>query len=150
MDDFSIQPGVANFFGLVGAEANAVAPGKRPLSSMSPTIVLKVGRPQIALGAAGGPRIISAVLLELVNMLDLGMGPAEALRAPRIHQQWAPDELVVDKTLPDKVKAALRARGHTLKEASGLGVSQIVARFAADNRFVGAADPRVNGKAAGW
>ena len=150
MDDFSIQPGVANFFGLVGAEANAVAPGKRPLSSMSPTIVLKESRPIIALGAAGGPKIISDVVLELVYMLDLGMGPAEALRQPRIHHQWAPDELVVDKTLPEKIKAALAARGHKLIESSGMGISQIVARSADGLGFVGAADPRVPGKAAGW
>src|SRR6266478_814839 len=79
MDDFSVLPGVANFFGLVGAEANAVAPGKRPLSSMSPTIVFRNGQPIIALGAAGGPNIISDVVLELVAMLDLGLDPAEAL-----------------------------------------------------------------------
>src|SRR5205085_666638 len=97
MDDFSIQPGVANFFGLVGAEANAVAPGKRPLSSMSPTIVLKDGKPLIALGAAGGPKIISDVVIALVGMLDLGLSPAEALAKPRIHHQWSPDELMVEE-----------------------------------------------------
>jgi gamma-glutamyltranspeptidase/glutathione hydrolase len=117
---------------------------------MSPTIVLKEGRPIIALGAAGGPKIISDVVLELVYMLDLGMGPAEALRQPRIHHQWAPDELVVDKTLPEKIKAALAARGHKLIESPGLGISQIVARSADGLGFVGAADPQVPGKAAGW
>lgn len=81
MDDFSIQPGVPNAFGLIGAEANAVGPGKRPLSSMTPTIVLKRGKPVIAVGAAGGPKIISAVLQELIALLDLGMSPTEALAA---------------------------------------------------------------------
>ncbi|HVV02327.1 MAG TPA: gamma-glutamyltransferase, partial [Verrucomicrobiae bacterium] len=83
MDDFSVQPGVRNFFGLVGAEANAVAPGKRPLSSMSPTIALRDGKPVIAIGAAGGPTIITSVLLGLVDMIDLGQDGATALRQPR-------------------------------------------------------------------
>ena len=150
MDDFSIQPGVTNFFGLIGAEANAVAPGKRPLSSMSPTIVLKDGKPLLALGAAGGPRIISQVLLELVGVLDLGMTPAEALAQPRIHHQWFPDELVVEETLPLAVQTALTERGHKLKVMPWMGVSQIVARSADGRGFVGAADPRVGGLAAGW
>ena len=150
MDDFSVEPGVANYFGLVGAEANAVAPGKRPLSSMSPTIVLKEGKPVIALGAAGGPKIISAVLLELVAMLDLGQTPQQAVAAPRIHQQWSPDELMFEKTLPQGVQSALAARGHRLKEMPVGSNSQIVARGADGRGFVGAADPRGGGSAAGW
>jgi gamma-glutamyltranspeptidase/glutathione hydrolase len=150
MDDFSAQPGVANYFGLVGAEANAVAPGKRPLSSMSPTIVLKDGNPLIALGAAGGPKIISAVLIELVHMLDLGETPQQAVAAPRIHQQWSPDELMFEKTLPEPVQTALSARGHKLKEIPHGSTSQIVARSADGKGFVGAADPRGGGSAAGW
>ena len=150
MDDFSVQPGVPNFFGLIGAEANAVAPGKRPLSSMSPTIVFKDGQPIIALGAAGGPKIISAVLQELVGMLDLGLTPAQALAAPRIHQQWSPDELVVEKALPAKLQAALTQHGHKIKQEKALAVSQIVARSADGKGFVGAADPRAGGNAAGW
>ena len=150
MDDFSAQPGVANYFGLVGAEANAVAPGKRPLSSMSPTIVLKDGQPIIALGAAGGPKIISAVLLELVGMLDLGQTPQQAVAAPRIHQQWSPDELMFEKALPEAVQSALAARGHKLKEIPAGATSQIVARSADGKGFVGAADPRGGGAAEGW
>lgn len=150
MDDFSTQPGVANYFGLVGAEANAVAPGKRPLSSMSPTLVLKDGKPIIALGAAGGPKIISAVLLELVGMLDLGQTPQQAVAAPRIHQQWSPDELMFEKALPEAVQSALAARGHKLKEIPNGSTSQIVARSADGQGFVGAADPRGGGTAEGW
>jgi gamma-glutamyltranspeptidase/glutathione hydrolase len=150
MDDFSAQPGVANYFGLIGAEANAVAPGKRPLSSMSPTIVLKNDQPIISLGAAGGPRIISAVLLELVAMLDLGLTPAEALAKPRIHDQWFPDELTVERTLPLRLQAALTGRGHKVKVLPSMAVSQIVARSPDGKSFVGAADPRAAGKAAGW
>jgi gamma-glutamyltranspeptidase/glutathione hydrolase len=150
MDDFSIQPGVPNAFGLIGAEANCVASGKRPLSSMSPTIVLKNGKPIIALGAAGGPRIITSVLMELVDMLDLGMTPREAIAAPRIHHQWSPGELMVEKALPDNLRSALEQRGHTVKELNSFAVSHIVARSADGKGFVGAADPRAGGNAAGW
>ena len=150
MDDFSAQAGVPNAFGLIGAEANAVAPGKRPLSSMTPTIVLKNGEPILALGAAGGPKIISAVLQELVSLLDLGMTPAAALAAPRIHQQWSPDEVMAEKALPEPLKTALAQRGHQVKELNSFSVSQIVARSRDGKSFVGAADPRATGNAAGW
>lgn len=151
MDDFSIQPGVRNAFGLIGAEANAVAPGKRPLSSMSPTIVFDGRKPIIALGAAGGPKIISAVLQELVAMLDLGMTPVEALAAPRIHHQWSPDELMVERRLPEALQTALTQRGHNVKELNALSVSQIVARSTDGKSFIGAADPRAgSGSAKGW
>ncbi|MGC3959543.1 MAG: gamma-glutamyltransferase [Verrucomicrobiota bacterium] len=150
MDDFSVQPGVANHFGLIGAEANAVAPGKRPLSSMSPTLVLQNGKPIIAIGAAGGPKIISAVLVQLVAMLDLGMTPQEVIALPRIHQQWSPDELMVEKTLPANAKTALGQRGHVVKELNALSVAHTVARSADGKSFVGAADPRAGGQAEGW
>jgi gamma-glutamyltranspeptidase/glutathione hydrolase len=150
MDDFSIQPGVKNYFGLIGDHANAVTPGKRPLSSMTPTLVLKDGKPLIALGAAGGPKIISQMVLELVWQLDFGMSPAEALAQPRIHHQWFPNELMVEKSLPGKLQAGLARRGHKLKQMPSMGVSQIVARSPDGQGFVGAADPRAGGSAAGW
>ncbi len=121
MDDFSIQPGVSNYFGLIGGHANAVAPRKRPLSCMSPTLVLKDGKPIIALGAAGGPKIISQVVLQLVSLLDSGMSPAEALAQPRVHHQWSPQELMVEKTLPDKLQVGLARRGHKLKKLAADG-----------------------------
>jgi len=150
MDDFSIQPWVTNYFGLIGADANAVAPGKRPLSSMSPTLVLKDGQPIIALGAAGGPKIISQVVLELVGMLDWGLSPAQALAQPRIHHQWFPDVLMVERTLPRKLQAGLVQRGHKLKILPSMGVSQIVGRSPDGAAFVGAADLRAGGNAQGW
>ncbi len=150
MDDFSIQPGVSNYFGLIGGHANAVAPGKRPLSSMSPTLVLKDGNPIIALGAAGGPKIISQVELALVCLLDLGMSPEETLAQPRIHHQWSPNQLMIEKGLPSRVQAGLACRGHKLKKLPAMGVSQIVARSPDGKGFVGAADPRAGGNAAGW
>jgi gamma-glutamyltranspeptidase/glutathione hydrolase len=150
MDDFSVQPGVANHFGLVGAEANAVAPGKRPLSSMSPTIVLKNGKPIIAIGAAGGPKIISTVFTELVAMIDLGKTSEEALAAPRIHHQWSPDQLMVEKALSEDLKRALEKRGHKVSELNALSVSHIVSRSPDGKTFVGDADPRSGGNAKGW
>jgi gamma-glutamyltranspeptidase/glutathione hydrolase len=150
MDDFSVQPGVANYFGLVGAEANAVAPGKRPLSSMSPTIVLRNGAPVLALGAAGGPKIITAVATVLVGTLDLGLPPDAAVAAPRIHHQWSPDALMFEPGLPEGMQAALQSRGHTLKALPTLSVVQVVARRGDGKVFVGAADPRGGGTADGW
>lgn len=150
MDDFSAEPGKPNHFKLIGAEANAIAPGKRPLSSMSPTLVLKDGRPILALGAAGGPTIITQVVLALVAILDLGQTPAEALAQPRFHQQWRPDEVRVERALPAAVRAALTARGHALAEETTFGVSHLVGRSADGQSFVGAADPRAGGLAAGW
>jgi gamma-glutamyltranspeptidase/glutathione hydrolase len=150
MDDFSLQPGVTNSFGLIGAEANAIAPGKRPLSSMSPTLVLKDGVPIIALGAAGGPKIISQVVLELVGMLDLGMSPQAALRQPRIHHQWFPDRLVAEASLPGVLQEHLRQRGHVIELSPQMGVSQIAARAKDGDGFIGAADPRAGGTADGW
>lgn len=150
MDDFSTQPGTANFFGLVSAEANAVAPGKRPLSSMAPTIVLQNGKPILALGAAGGPTIISQVVLSLINILDLGMPPELAISQPRIHHQWSPDQLSVEKTLSGSLQTSLKKRGHKLSTTAAMGVTQIIARDLDGTGFTGVADPRAQGKAAGW
>jgi gamma-glutamyltranspeptidase/glutathione hydrolase len=150
MDDFSAQPGVANAFGLVGAEANAVAPGKRPLSSMSPTLVFKGKKPILALGAAGGPKIISTVLSELVLMLDLGFTPQQAVSNPRIHHQWSPNTLVVEDTLPQPVRDDLKKRGHQIEVKNAISTSQIIGLSKDGKSFSGGADPRVGGSAAGW
>jgi gamma-glutamyltranspeptidase/glutathione hydrolase len=149
MDDFSAQPGQPNAFGLVGAEANAIAPGKRPLSSMSPTIVLRGAQPVMTVGAAGGPTIISQVLIALLRRLDLAAPLEECVGGPRFHHQWAPDELRVERGLPLAVQGELRARGHTLKLVDGMGVTQAIAWDAARELFQGVSDPRVPGLAAG-
>jgi gamma-glutamyltranspeptidase/glutathione hydrolase len=117
---------------------------------MSPAIVFKDGQPIIGLGCAGGPKIITTVLQEIVEMIDLGQTPKQAVAAPRIHEQWSPDELYVEKKLPDDLKKALVARGHKLVELPVSAVSQIVARSPDGKSFVGAADPRSNGTAEGW
>src|SRR6185369_2032458 len=111
MDDFSAQPGATNFFGLVGAEANAVGPGKRPLSSMSPTIVLREGKPILAVGAAGGPTIISQTVLALTGVLDLGLTLDTALAQPRLHHQWRPDEVRLEERAPAVVRDHLTKLG---------------------------------------
>lgn len=144
MDDFSIQPGVANAFGLLGAEANAVAANKRPLSSMSPTIVLKDGKPILAVGAAGGPTIISQTLLAILHVVDFGVGARDALAQVRFHHQWRPDELRVEKRLPEGVRAELSRRGHRVVVAESLGAAQAVA-VDARGEFIGVADPRGEG-----
>ncbi|HMH98040.1 MAG TPA: gamma-glutamyltransferase, partial [Bradyrhizobium sp.] len=112
LDDFTAAPGASNAYGLVGFEANLPGPGKRPLSSMSPTIVLKDGKPVLVTGSPGGSRIISAVLQVIVDVLDYDMDVAVAVAAPRVHHQWLPDEVRVERGFPDDTLAALRAKGH--------------------------------------
>lgn len=151
MDDFAVAPGVPNAFKLVGAEANAIAPGKRPLSSMSPTIVLKDGKPILSVGAAGGPTIISQTLQNLVNILDLKMGVKESLAAPRLHHQWSPDELRIEREAGKALREGLGKRGHRLSvSGAGIGVSQAVMWDEAAKSFRAAHDPRIPGKADGW
>jgi gamma-glutamyltranspeptidase/glutathione hydrolase len=149
MDDFSIQPGVANAFGLVGADANAVAPRKRPLSSMCPTIVLKDGNPILSVGAAGGPTIISQTLLAIIHTIDFGLPLDQALAASRFHHQWKPDELRIEKSVSTTVRQELAARGHKVQVVDSIGACQAVAMSADQRTLVGAHDPRVEGKAAG-
>ena len=103
LDDFTAAPGASNAYGLVGFEANLPGPGKRPLSSMSPTIVLKNGRPVLVTGSPGGSRIISAVLQVIVNVLDYHMDIAAAVAAPRLHHQWLPDEVRIEQGFPDDI-----------------------------------------------
>ncbi|WEJ86663.1 gamma-glutamyltransferase [Kluyvera intermedia] len=141
MDDFSAKPGVPNVYGLVGGDANAVGPKKRPLSSMSPTIVVKDGKTWLVTGSPGGSRIITTVLQMVVNTVDFGMNVAEATNAPRFHHQWLPDELRVEKGFsPDTLKL-LEGKGQkvVLKEAMGSTQSIMVGP---DGTLYGASDPR--------
>lgn len=148
MDDFSIEPGVPNAFKLIGAEANAIAPGKRPLSSMSPAIVLRDGRPILSLGAAGGPTIISQTVINLVGVLDLGLPLDAALAQPRFHQQWQPDELRIENTWTDRTLERLMELGHRLNVVPHSGASNAVGFF--DGKFIGVSEPRVPGEALAW
>ena len=128
MDDFTIKPGVANLFGLVQGTANAIAPGKRPLSSMSPTLVLRNGRVAMVLGSPGGSRIITITLEVLLNVIDYGMEPQEAVNATRIHHQWLPDVLAAEPyALSADTVQALQARGYTVIEQSPWGAAELIA-----------------------
>lgn len=149
MDDFSAQPGKPNAFGLVGAENNAVAPLKRPLSSMSPTIVLKDGEPVMTVGAAGGPKIITQALLAIVRRLDFEQSLADAVGSPRIHHQWRPKALMVEDDMPAELVAKLKSFGHEIDEvgSSSFGVTQAI-EVDAEGQFIGVHDPRVRGQAA--
>lgn len=145
MDDFSAVPGAANGFGLVQGEPNAIAPGKRMLSSMSPTIVLGAeGGVDLVLGAAGGSRIISTVFEELSNAVDFGMDVADAVRAPRFHQQDLPDVVFLEPhALPDAVRRALESMGHATKEAEHIADAPAIGRSL--GLWEGAAEPRREG-----
>lgn len=151
MDDFSAKPGVPNVYGLVGGEANAIQPGKIPLSSMSPTIVTKDGRPVLVLGSPGGSTIITAVLQTIVNVIDFGMDIQEAVDAPRVHDQWLPPILFAERfALAPDVRAALEARGHTIEVRGVMGDVQAIYVDPATGRLTGAADPRREGGVAGY
>ncbi len=140
MDDFSAKPGVPNGYGLIGGDANAVAPKKRPLSSMSPTIVLKDGKPFIVTGSPGGSRIITTTLQIIMNVIDHDMNIAEATHATRIHHQWLPDEIRVEKDLNKDTVELLKAKGHKVKVKSAMGSTQSIMRV--ENGLHGASDPR--------
>lgn len=141
MDDFAAQPGVPNAFGLVGAEANSIAPGKRPLSSMAPTIVGRDGDLMMTLGAAGGPTIITQVLQTLLYHLELGWPIEEAVAGPRVHHQWLPSELFVEDSIEESVREALMERGHSLRALGSFGGTQAIVRDG--DRFVPVTEPRL-------
>ena len=127
MDDFTSKPGVANMFGLVQGAANAVAPGKTPLSSMTPTILVKDGRTVMVLGSPGGPRIISTVLNTIVNVVDYGMTIQEAVDAPRIHHQWLPDMIYAERfALSPDTRAMLEAMGHKITDSAPFGIAEAI------------------------
>jgi gamma-glutamyltranspeptidase/glutathione hydrolase len=151
MDDFATAPGQANAFGLVAtSDANAVAPGKRPLSSMTPTIVLKDGRTRLVTGSPGGPRIITTTLLTVLNVVDYGMDASEAVAATRLHHQWRPDVLEVEPPTPRDVIEGLRRRGHEVKVGDREWASaQLVTVDPITELHAGASDPRSDGAACG-
>ena len=140
MDDFSVKPGVPNAFGLIGGDANAIAPGKRPLSSMTPVIVSTQQGPMLATGSPGGARIITTVLQNLINVIDFKMNIAEAIAAPRMHHQWVPDFLRLEQGFSPDTIALLKNMGHEVRVMPAMGRVQTVQRRG--NLFMGASDPR--------
>jgi len=149
MDDFSVDAATPNLWDAVGADANAVEPGKRPLSSMTPLVVLKDGRPVMALGSPMGTMIISAVLHTLLNSIDFGFDAQRAVMAPRFHHQWQPDTLFLESEFPRDVRERLETLGHTLGERSMIGAAQLALFDAASCYFWGGADGRRDSGAAG-
>ena len=141
MDDFSAKPGVPNGYGLIGGDANAVEAGKRPLSSMSPTIVFKDGKPFLVTGSPGGSRIITTVLQIISNVIDHKMNIAEATHAPRIHDQWTPDEIRVEHALNADTVRLLEAMGHKVERKSAMGSTQSI--MVTPEGLYGASDPRI-------
>jgi gamma-glutamyltranspeptidase/glutathione hydrolase len=165
MDDFTTQPGVPNaLFGLMQSDANAIAPGHRPLSSMTPTILLRDGKLSFVTGSPGGPTIISATLLSIINWMDLGMDAQAAINAPRFHHQWMPDRIRMEAEFPESMEQALRARGHDVERGwyetpslgheakwrKHMGLVNAVGIDPQSGERLGAADPRDQGSAVGY
>ena len=151
MDDFTTQPGVPNaLFGLIQSDANAIAPGHRPLSSMTPTILLRDGKLSFVTGSPGGPTIISATLLSVINWMRLGMDAQAAINAPRFHHQWLPDQILMEEDFPESTEKALQARGFAVKRRGHIGLVNAIGIDAESGERLGAADPRDHGSAVGY
>ena len=151
MDDFTTQPGVPNaLFGLIQSEGNTIAPGKRPLSSMTPTMVLRDGQLSFVTGSPGGPTIISATLLTVLNWMRLGMDAQSAINAPRFHHQWLPDQIQMEKLFSPEMEEQMKARGYAVKRHGHIGLVNAIGIDAKTGERCGAADPRDEGSAVGY
>jgi gamma-glutamyltranspeptidase/glutathione hydrolase len=150
MDDFTSKPGAPNIYGLIQGPANAVGPGKRPLSAMTPTIVLKDGKLFLVLGSPGGPTIITTVVNTLIGVVDFGLDIQEAVNAPRFHHQWLPDEILVEDRLSPDTMNILRSKGHKLKVEHFWGDGECIMIDPKSGERLGASDGRNNGKAVGY
>jgi gamma-glutamyltranspeptidase/glutathione hydrolase len=126
MDDFSVKPGVPNMYGAVGGEANAIAPGKRMLSSMTPTIVLYKNKPFLIVGTPGGTTITTSVFQTLVNIIDFGLSVLDAVNKPKFHHQWLPDILYIEKGFPADVVIRLQKMGYTVQEREAIGRTEVI------------------------
>ncbi len=141
MDDFSVKPGVPNMYGAVGGEANAIAPGKRMLSSMTPTIVLQNGKPFLVVGTPGGTTIPTSIFQTIVNIIDFGMTADDAVNKPKFHHQWLPDSLYIEKSFSHTIRSPLEKMGYKLKERGGIGRTEVI-KVLKDGRFEAVADGR--------
>jgi gamma-glutamyltranspeptidase / glutathione hydrolase len=149
MDDFSIKAGVPNMFGAVGGDANAIQPNKRMLSSMCPVVVLKNKKPYVVIGTPGGTTIPTSVYQGLVNMIDFGLTPDEAINKPKFHHQWMPDEVYVEKTYPQEIRKQLQAMGYKIVERNSIGRTEVI-QITKDGKLNAAADRRGDDSAAGF
>jgi gamma-glutamyltranspeptidase / glutathione hydrolase len=151
MDDFTTQPGVPNaLFGLIQSEGNTIAPGKRPLSSMTPTIILRDGQLSFVTGSPGGPTIISVTLLSILNWMRLGMDAQSAINAPRFHHQWLPDTLLMEKLFSPEMEEQMKSRGYDIKRRGQIGLVNAIGIDPKTGERCGAADPRDDGSAIGY
>jgi gamma-glutamyltranspeptidase / glutathione hydrolase len=150
MDDFAAKPGSPNLFGLVQGEANSIAPSRRPLSSMVPTIVLKDGKPFLVLGAPGGSRIITALLEVILNVIDFGMNIQDAIDFPRVHHQWKPDRLDIERGISPDTILLLKKAGYNIEETKPAVIARVEAILLSDGWLQGGHDERGSGKAAGY
>jgi gamma-glutamyltranspeptidase/glutathione hydrolase len=148
MDDFVAKPGSPNMFGLVGGDANTIEPGKRPLSSMTPTIITKDGKLFMVVGAPGGSRITTGVMEVILDVLDFGMNPQAAVDLPRFHEQWKPDFLYMESGFPKSVEAGLEQMGYALRPTDG--VARVEAIVVKDGTLEGGTQSRFHGKVAGY
>ena len=149
MDDFSIKPGTPNMYGAIGGEANAIAPGKRMLSSMTPTIVLKNGFPYIVVGTPGGTTIPTSVFQSLVDILDFDMSPQDAVNKPKFHHQWLPDELSIEKDFPKQVQEELKKMGYKISIRSQIGRTELIL-IRGPGQITAVGDKRGDDAAAGY
>lgn len=150
MDDFSIKPGVPNMYGAVGGEANAIKPGKRMLSSMTPTLVLKNNKPYIVVGTPGGTTIPTQIFQTLVNILEFNMSTEDAVYKPKFHHQWLPDEVMIERGFPAEVRDKMKQMGYSFsKERGGIGRTECI-KVLPDGRFEAVADIRGDDSAAGY
>jgi len=144
MDDFTLLSNVENEFGLIQSERNLLVAGRRPLSSMSPTLVLKEDEPILIIGSAGGPKIISSTLQVILNLLEFGQAPELAVTKPRLHHQWLPETLFVESEFPITLREELKKKGHRIEERESLGVVQFIVQ--GEGEVVGVSDPRGGGR----
>ncbi|MEI2738161.1 MAG: gamma-glutamyltransferase [Chitinophagaceae bacterium] len=149
MDDFSIKPGVPNMYGAIGGEANSIKAGKRMLSSMTPTIVLKDNKPFIIVGTPGGTTIPTQVFQTLVNILEFNMSTEDAVYKPKFHHQWLPDSLFIEKGFPENIRDELRKRGYSIQLRGGIGRTEII-KVLANGKFEAVADNRGEDSAEGY
>jgi gamma-glutamyltranspeptidase/glutathione hydrolase len=149
MDDFSVKPGVPNMYGAVGADANAIAPGKRMLSSMTPTIVLKDNKPYLVVGTPGGTTITTSVFQTLVNVLEFGMDAFDAVNKPKFHHQWLPDVIFVEPDFPSEVRAELEKMGYKITQRGQIGRTEVI-RILPNGRIEAVADKRGDDHAEGY
>jgi gamma-glutamyltranspeptidase/glutathione hydrolase len=149
MDDFSIKPGVPNMYGAIGGEANSIKPGKRMLSSMTPTIVLKDGKPYLVIGTPGGTTIPTSVFQTIVNILEFGLNTDDAVNQPKFHHQWQPDQIDMEQRMPESVKSGLLKMGYKINPRNGIGRTEVI-KVLPNGRFEGVADNRGEDAAEGY